>query len=195
MEIGEWKARSVKLESRDLVVVVTGLTSEAGQELNGRVGIVKGSDKKSGRIIVCFDASDPPEQWKKLRPENLRLDETADVGQVVGLRPVKTLTELLGGKQAGQQADPTDTGPLPPVNGRPPRVIRPELCPKPRQTSPDPLTFLKPRFEKLDRVVCKSGVGEEGSLKPGTIRRLGPTWVPGQVHEVDVSWTQNKKYK
>ena len=52
-------------------MVVTGLTSAAGKELNGRNGIVRGTDAKTGRLIVCLDHSDPPELWKKLKPRNV----------------------------------------------------------------------------------------------------------------------------
>ena len=33
-------------------VVIAGLTSEAGQQLNGRKGVVKGWDESSGRVKV-----------------------------------------------------------------------------------------------------------------------------------------------
>ena len=39
--------------------------------MNGRMGAYMGRDPSSGRLMVCIDPADPPEQWKKLKPENV----------------------------------------------------------------------------------------------------------------------------
>merc|ERR1712183_427295 len=49
-----------------------GLTSEAGQQLNGQTCQRMPVDKSTGRHIVRLSATDPQPAWKKLKPENLK---------------------------------------------------------------------------------------------------------------------------
>jgi len=55
-----------------VLVEIHGLQSEAGSKLNGLQGVAKYLDAKTGRFCVCLREGDPPEAWKKYKPENLR---------------------------------------------------------------------------------------------------------------------------
>jgi len=53
---------------------ITGLQSDAGQQLNGLSAQVHGLDDKTGRLIVQLRANDTADAWKKLKPENILWD-------------------------------------------------------------------------------------------------------------------------
>lgn len=59
------------LQTAKQLRTIRGLTSEAGQQLNGRVCEEMSLDSPTGRYVVRLSHSDPPSQWKKIRPENL----------------------------------------------------------------------------------------------------------------------------
>jgi len=53
-------------------VVIHGLQSAAGQKLNGQEGVAMYLDTDSGRFCVRLHEDHPKEEWKRVRPENLR---------------------------------------------------------------------------------------------------------------------------
>jgi len=59
------------LQTAKQLRTIRGLTSEAGQQLNGRICEEMSLDTPTGRYLVRLSPSDPPPQWKKLRLENL----------------------------------------------------------------------------------------------------------------------------
>lgn len=52
-----------------------GLNSQAGRRLNGMQGTVMDFEEESGRVLVRLLPGDPPDQWKKIRPENMSSTE------------------------------------------------------------------------------------------------------------------------
>mmetsp|Transcript_25019 Transcript_25019/g.45878 ORF Transcript_25019/g.45878 Transcript_25019/m.45878 type:complete len:685 (+) Transcript_25019:156-2210(+) len=54
-------------------VVIHGLQSAAGQKLNGLQGTAMWLDASTVRFCVRLHEDDPPDDWKKVKPENLRV--------------------------------------------------------------------------------------------------------------------------
>ena len=50
-----------------------GLTSNAGVLLNGCLGEIRAVDLPSGRVCISLGPLDPPESWKRIKPDNVKL--------------------------------------------------------------------------------------------------------------------------
>merc|ERR1712124_237027 len=66
LKFAEWLQTAASLHR------IEGLTSEAGQHLNGKPCQRMSVDKSTGRHVVRLSPSDPQPAWKKLKPENLK---------------------------------------------------------------------------------------------------------------------------
>ena len=61
------------------LVIIQGLKSEAGQQLEGRLGEVRDVDAVTGRLCLRLNPADPPAKWKKIKLENARPLPMAEV--------------------------------------------------------------------------------------------------------------------
>ncbi|CAE7372836.1 unnamed protein product [Symbiodinium microadriaticum] len=67
-------------------VILIGLQTPLGQQLNGTHAVVQHFHAQTGRFAVCLKEGDPPCEWKKIRPQNLQADADPSSASSIALQ-------------------------------------------------------------------------------------------------------------
>jgi hypothetical protein len=62
---------AAKMNENDMRTI-SGLESDTGKPLNGRICKIMGTDAQTGRTLVRLSPQDKEDAWKKMKPENLK---------------------------------------------------------------------------------------------------------------------------